>query len=89
MKKFYCVICGKCWKFENPKISYLVEKILVLSIFSVSTGMRMKNCLKTKASISWNSMVQLTIYNYLKYMLEENISQEFRLKSMDEIQEIV
>ena len=34
-------------------------------------------------------MVQLTIYNYLKYMLEENISQEFRLKSMDEIQEIV
>ena len=52
MKKFYCVICGKCWKFENPKISYLVEKILVLSIFSVSTGMRMKNCLKTKALIS-------------------------------------
>ena len=28
MKKLYCVICGKCRKFEKPKISYL----LVLSI---------------------------------------------------------
>ena len=32
MKKLYCVICGKYRKFEKPKISYLLEKILVLSI---------------------------------------------------------
>ena len=32
MKKLCCVICGKFRKFENPKISYLLEKTLVLSI---------------------------------------------------------
>ena len=32
MKKLYCVICGKYRKFENPKVSYLLEKTLVLSI---------------------------------------------------------
>ena len=32
MKKSYCVICGKYRKFEKPKISYLLEKILALSI---------------------------------------------------------
>ena len=32
MKKIYCIICGKYRKFEKPKISYLLEKILVLSI---------------------------------------------------------
>ena len=34
MKKLYCVICGKCRKFEKPKIPYLLEKTLVLSIIS-------------------------------------------------------
>ena len=32
MKKFYCAICGKYRKFKNPKISYILEKTLVLSI---------------------------------------------------------
>ena len=32
MKQLHCVICGKYRKFEKPKISYLLEKILVLSI---------------------------------------------------------
>ena len=32
MKQLYCVICSKCRKFEKPKISYLLEKALVLSI---------------------------------------------------------
>ena len=32
MKKLYCVIFGKHRKFEKPKISYLLEKTLVLSI---------------------------------------------------------
>ena len=32
MKKLCCVICGKYRKFEKPKISYLLEKTLVLSI---------------------------------------------------------
>ena len=34
MKKLYCIICGKYRKFEKPKISYLLEKTLVLSIIS-------------------------------------------------------
>ena len=34
MKKLYCVICGKHRKFEKPKISYLLERALVLSIIS-------------------------------------------------------
>ena len=32
MKKLYYIICGKYKKFEKPKISYLLEKTLVLSI---------------------------------------------------------
>ena len=32
MKKLFCVICGKYRKFEKLKISYLLEKTLVLSI---------------------------------------------------------
>ena len=32
MKKIYCVIYGKYRKFKNPKVSYIFEKTLVLSI---------------------------------------------------------
>ena len=33
MKKIYCIICGKYRKFKIPKIPYIFEKILVVSIF--------------------------------------------------------
>ena len=32
MTKLYCIVCGKYKKLENPKISYLLENTLVLSI---------------------------------------------------------
>ena len=33
MKRIYCVICGKYWKFKNPKTSYIFfKKTLVLSV---------------------------------------------------------
>ena len=32
MKKLYYVICGKYRKSEKPKISYILEKTLILSI---------------------------------------------------------
>ena len=32
MRTLYCVICSEYIKFEKPKISYLLEKTLVLSI---------------------------------------------------------
>ena len=32
IKRIYCVICDKYRKFKNPKLSYILEKTLVLSI---------------------------------------------------------
>ena len=32
MKKFHCDISGKYRKFEKPKISYVLERVLFLSI---------------------------------------------------------
>ena len=32
MKKLHCVIWGKYKKFEKPKISYILERTLVLPI---------------------------------------------------------
>ena len=46
MKKICCNICGKYKKHKNPKILYIFEKILVLSIFAVNVEMKMKKHLK-------------------------------------------
>ena len=35
MKKLYCAICSKYRKFQKSKISYLLEKTLVLSIICI------------------------------------------------------
>ena len=48
MKKIYCVIWGKYREFEKPKISYLLEKTLVLFIIWRSSKMKMKKFLKKK-----------------------------------------
>ena len=32
MKKIYCAICGKNKKIGKPKISYVLEKTLFLSV---------------------------------------------------------
>ena len=32
MKKIYFIRCNKCRKFKNPKISYILNKALVLSV---------------------------------------------------------
>ena len=50
MKKLHCVICNI--KFEKPKISYLLEKTLVLSIIAVSARMKIK-CLKKKNQLKY------------------------------------
>ena len=34
-KKIYCIICKNYRKFEKPKISYILEKTLVLSIICI------------------------------------------------------
>ena len=47
-QKLYCVICGKHRKFEKPKISYILEKTLVLSIICSKCKNEDGKCLKKK-----------------------------------------
>ena len=35
MEKLYCIICGKYRKFEKPRVLYILEKMLVLSIICI------------------------------------------------------
>ena len=51
MEKLDCVICGKYRKFEKPKISYLLEKKLVLSIICNKCKHEDKKLFKEKESI--------------------------------------
>ena len=51
MKKLYCVICGKYRKFKNPKISYIFEKALVLTIFYIKCKNEDGKTLKEEKSI--------------------------------------
>ena len=72
MKKLYCVICGKYRKFEKPKISYLLEKTLVPLLFAV------------RRRISRDIVGLIQKYISFKNVVEENKSQECRLKDIDE-----
>ena len=51
MKKLYYVICSKYRKFENPKISFLLEKTVLSIILSVR--MKMKSYLKKKNQLRY------------------------------------
>ena len=51
MKKLYRDIFGKYIKFENPKILYLLEKPLVLSIISRKCKTEHEKIFKKKDSI--------------------------------------
>ena len=51
MKKLYCIIRGKYRKFENPKISYLFGKTLVLSIICSKCKKEDEKPLKEEESI--------------------------------------
>ena len=51
MKNLYCIICGKYRKFEKSKISYLLEKILVLSIICSKCKNGDEQILKEEESI--------------------------------------
>ena len=78
MKKLYCVICSKYWKFENPKTSYHLEETLSFLLFAVS-AMKMKNYMKKKNQLRYYKfLVQLKIYNFFKVM-----SQELRFENID------
>ena len=51
MKKLFCVICSKYRKFQKPKISYLLEKTLVLSIICGKCENRDEKIFKEEESI--------------------------------------
>ena len=51
MKILYCVICCKYRKFKNPKLSYIFEKSLVLSIIYSKCKNEDKKMFKKEESI--------------------------------------
>ena len=66
MKKLYCVICRKYRKFEKPKISYLSEKTLVLSLICYKCKNEYEKIFKEKESIEILKILGL-INNIEKY----------------------
>ena len=51
MKNLYCIICGKYRKFEKSKISYFLEKKLVLFIICSKCKNGDEKILKEEESI--------------------------------------
>ena len=51
MEKWFWIICGKYIKFEKPKISYLLEKTLVLSIICSKCKNEYEKTFKEEESI--------------------------------------
>ena len=65
MKKIYCATSGRCIKLEKPKISYLLEKTLVLSIICSKCKNEDKKLFKEEESIEISKVLGLIeIYNY-------------------------
>ena len=60
MKKIYCVICSKHRKFEKPKISYLSERTLVLSIICSKCKNKEEKLFKEEDSIEVLKIIGLT-----------------------------
>ena len=84
MKKMYCIICGACRKFKNSKISYIFKKTVVLYIICSKCETEDEKIFKEGESIEILKIYGLfKIYNCFKTMVEESISQEFRLKNID------
>ena len=51
MKKMYCIVCGRYRKFNNPKVSYIFKKALVLSIICSKCGSKKERTFKEEESI--------------------------------------
>ena len=51
IKKIGCVICGKCKKFKNPKISYIFARTLDFSIICSKCENEDEKVSKEKKSI--------------------------------------
>ena len=51
MKKIHCLICGKYRKFKKPKISYIFQKTLTLSIIFSKCENEYEKTFKKEGSI--------------------------------------
>ena len=51
MKKIYCIICGKYRKSEKAKVSYFLQKTLVLSIICGKLKTEYEKLFKEEESI--------------------------------------
>ena len=85
MKKLYCVICNKYRIFENPKISFLLQKTLVLSIICSKCKNKDEKIFKEKDSTEKLKNFALTGNTYLIWKYgRKKLGQEFRPKKIDE-----
>ena len=89
MKRLYSIICGNYRKFEKSKISYFLEKTLVIYIICSKCKNEDKKIFKEEESIQILKILGL-VNNTERYqiyiiMSEENINQEFRLKKINKI----
>ena len=87
MKKYIALFVQKIKyrDFEKPKISYILEKILVLSIICSKCKNQDEKIFIEEKSIEILKILGLIENNnYFKNMAEENISQHFRLKNINE-----
>ena len=73
MKKLHCVIFGNNRKFEKSKISYLLEKTLVLSIISSKCKNEDEKLFKEQESIE--ILKVLILSNYFKNVAGEDTGQ--------------
>ena len=82
--KKYCIVCGK---FKKPKKSYILEKVLVLSVICSICGSKDEKMFKGKESVEILKILGLikNIEKYQKNTTEKNINQEFRLKQIGKI----
>ena len=75
---YYCIKCTKYRKFKNPKIAYIFDKTLVLSFTCDKYSSKEETILKKQ------SIKILKVLDFYLKMGDENISQEFRLKDIEQ-----
>ena len=59
MKKLHCVVCGRYKTFEKPKISYILEKTLVISIICSKCKNEDEKIFKEEESIEISKILGL------------------------------
>ena len=89
MRKLYGIVCSKSRKFEEPKISYLLEKKLFLSFICSKCENENEQIFTEKESTEISNILGL-IKNIEEYAWRKH-EWKIRLKKIDEMrkQEII